>query len=168
MDTANREMSALMVRRLEAKDVEPAIAIDAKVTGRRRDGYLGPKLKEALSPSGIQVSLAVEIDGRLAGFLLAKVFYGEFGRTEPAAVLDTIGVHPDFASRGVAAALLDQLRVNLRGLSISRLETEVAWDSQSLLSFFHHEGFKPAPRLCLALDLLSPAERERQERRAAR
>jgi GNAT superfamily N-acetyltransferase len=162
------EATETLVRRLGPEDVEAAIALDAKIVGRRRDGYLRPKMREALAESGIQVSLAADVDGRLAGFLLAKVYYGEFGRTEPAAVLDTLGVHPDYRSRGVAASLLDQLRVNLSGLAIPRLETEVSWDDPTLLSFFHHEGFRPAPRLCLALDLQSPAERDRLERRAGR
>jgi len=38
------------------------------------------------------VSLAAEIEGLLVGFLLARVYYGEFGTLEPAAVMDTIGV----------------------------------------------------------------------------
>src|SRR5690242_10959533 len=93
---------SVVARRLEARDVEAVIALDARVTGRRREGYLRPKIREALAESGIQASLAAEVDGRLAGFLLAKVYYGEFGRTEPVAVLDTIGVHPDRRAKGVA------------------------------------------------------------------
>jgi hypothetical protein len=53
----------------------------------------------------------------------------------------------------VASALLDQLRTNLLGLGIGTLQTEVRWDSPDLLSFFQHEGFTIAPRICLDLDL---------------
>ncbi len=162
------EKAEVVVRRLEPRDVDGVIALDAKVIGRRREGYLRPKLKEALEESGITVSLAADMNGRLAGFLLGKVYYGEFGATEPVAVLDTLGVHPDAKGQGVAAALMDQLRANLRGLRIPRLRTEVGWDVQDLLSFFHHEGFRPAARICLELDLESAAERERIERRASR
>lgn len=157
----------VVVRRLEAADVDGVVALDAKVIGRKREGYLRPKLKEAFAESAIEVSLAADVDGRLAGFLLGKVYYGEFGATEPVAVLDTLGVHPDAKGRGVAAALMDQLRTNLKALRIARLRTEVGWDVQDLLSFFHHEGFRPAARICLELDLESAAERERIERRAA-
>jgi GNAT superfamily N-acetyltransferase len=126
-----------------------------------------PKLKEALTESGIQVSLVGEVDRHVAGFLLAKVYYGEFGVAEPTAVLDTIGVASDDRGHGVAAALLEQLRTNLRGLGIPRLGTEVHWDDQSLLSFFHHEGFRPAARLCLECDLDDRRLRERADARAA-
>ena len=81
---------------------------------------------------------------------------GEFGVTEPVAVLDTVGVHPDFQGQGVGHALLDQLAVNLRGLGVGSLRTEVGWESQGLLRFFHEAGFVPAPRLSLELDLSRP------------
>ena len=43
---------------------------------------------------------------------LARVYYGEFGLTERAAVMDVIGAHPDSRGRQVGAALIDQLRTN--------------------------------------------------------
>src|SRR5262245_16683189 len=92
-----------IVRRLTPADLERVIGLDAKITGRRRDGYFQAKLAENLSRAGIQVSLAADTGPAFTGFLLAKVWYGEFGTTEPVAVLDTIGVHPDFRGRGVGA-----------------------------------------------------------------
>ena len=71
-------------------------------------------------------------------------------------MLDTVGVHPDFQGQGVGRALLRQLYVNLRGLGVGSLRTEVGWDAQELIRFFHREGFQPAPRLSLELDLSAP------------
>ena len=141
------------VRSLEAADLERVIVIDARITGRRRDEYFRLKMQQALRDTGIAISLAAEIDGLCAGYLLARVYYGEFGRTEKVAVLDTLGVHPDFKRRGIGAALLDQLRTNLLGLGVPCLQTEIGWSNLDLLAFFHHEGFQPAPRFCLDLDL---------------
>lgn len=149
-------MEPVEVRRLRPSDLEAVIALDAKNVGRRRDEYFKVKLQQNLVETGIQVSLAAELDRCFCGFLLARVFYGEFGTLEPVAVLDTLDVHPDFRRRGVGRALLRQLRVNLRGLGVGRLQTEVAWDDQALLGFFHGEGFRPAERLCLDLDLAEP------------
>jgi GNAT superfamily N-acetyltransferase len=72
---------------------------------------------------------------------------------EPVSVLDTLDVHPDFKGQGVARSLMEQLRRNLRGLGVTWLQTEVSWDAPTLLSFFHHEGFRPAERFCLDLEL---------------
>jgi ribosomal protein S18 acetylase RimI-like enzyme len=153
--TVNR-VNEIVVRNLRPTDLEAVVALDARNVGRRRDEYFRLKLEQNLAETGIKVSLAAEIDDAFGGFLLARVYYGEFGRTEPVAVLDTIDVHPDFRGQGVGAALLHQLRTNLVGLGVSCLQTEVSWDDQRLLGFFHHEGFRPAPRLCLDLDMGAP------------
>jgi ribosomal protein S18 acetylase RimI-like enzyme len=145
--------AAAIIRQLRPKDLEAVIALDAKVMGRRRDEYFKVKLTQALSDTGIQISLGAVIDGAFVGFLLARVYYGEFGAPEPVAVLDTMGVHPDFRGRGVGSDLIDQLRTNLLGLGIRKLQTEVGWNNPSLLWFFQREGFEPAPRYCLDLDL---------------
>lgn len=144
---------AATVRRLHPSDLERVVEIDALVTGRPRRGYFVHKLQTNLLDSSVEVSLGAEADGRLIGFALCRVWTGEFGATEPVAVLDTIGVHPDFRHRGVGEALLEQLAVNLRGLCVARLRTEVAWDELALLGFFHRRGFRPAARLCLDLEL---------------
>jgi GNAT superfamily N-acetyltransferase len=153
VESVSREGEDAVVRQLRAQDLEAVIALDAKVVGRRREEYFKLKLKQALSDTGIQVSLGAEIEGMFVGFLLARVYYGEFGAPEPVAVLDTMGVHPDFRGRGVAADLIDQLRTNLLGLGIRTLQTEVSWQNPGLLAFFQREGFQPAPRFCLDLDL---------------
>ncbi len=156
---------AVIVRNLRPRDLEAVIDLDARVTGRRRAEYFKVKLAQALADTGVQVSLAAELDGAFAGFLLSRVYYGEFGEAEQTAVLDTIGVHPRCRGRGVGAALLRQLRQNLTGLGIRSLRTEVGWDAQELLPFFHRQGFRPADRLCLDLDLAHA--RAAEERRAA-
>ena len=154
------EEQTVVVRRLRPADLGAVVALDAKNTGRVRDVYFRVKLAQNLAETGIQISLAAELQGAFAGFLLARVFYGEFGTLEPVAVLDTFGVHPDFRGRGVGRALLGQLRTNLRGLGIPRLRSDVGWDDQNLLGFFHHEGFRPAPILCLELDLTGIPDEE--------
>jgi ribosomal protein S18 acetylase RimI-like enzyme len=141
----------VVVRGLRPEDLDAVVAIDAKSTGRRREEYFRIKLRQNLAETGIKVSLAAEADGLFRGFLLARVYYGEFGTLEPVAVLDTLGVHPDTRGQGVGHALMEQLLVNLAGLGVRTLRTEVAWEDTSLLGFFHHERFRPAARLCLEL-----------------
>jgi ribosomal protein S18 acetylase RimI-like enzyme len=145
------------VRNLRPDDFDDVVAVDAKSVGRHREEYFRIQLAENLSATGVRVSLAAElavgIDRAFAGFLLARVLYGEFGRTEPAAVLDTFAVHPDFRGRGVGKALLGQLARNLRALGVGSIQTEVSWDDPELLTFFQHEGFRPASRIALDLSL---------------
>lgn len=143
----------VFVRNLRPDDLAAVVRLDARNIGRSREVFLSQKLEQAFSDTGIALSLGVEMDDRLVGFLLARVYYGEFGVVEPAAVLDVIGVDPDYRGRHVAAAMIDQLRTNLLGLGIKRLQTEVRWDNPELLTFFEREGFRLAQRVCLDLDL---------------
>ncbi len=147
------EHDPVLVRNLRPRDLDAVILLDSKITGRKRTEYFKTKLAQALSDTGIQVSLAAEVDGQFVGFLLARVYYGEFGATEQSAVLDTIGVNPNVRGKGVGRALLDQLRGNLIGLGIRALQTEVGWRDLDLLAFFQRSGFQPSGRLCLDLPL---------------
>lgn len=153
LDSTESRAAACRVRRLRPGDLERVVALDELITGHERRGYFEHKLQTNLLDSSVEVSLGAEIDGILVAFLLARVWTGEFGATEPVAVLDTLGVQPAFQHRGIGEALLDQLATNLRGLGVSTLRTEVAWDGFELLRFFHRRGFRPAARLCLDLDL---------------
>jgi ribosomal protein S18 acetylase RimI-like enzyme len=109
------------------------------------------KFDEAMDPAGIRVSLTARRDGAIAGFLMARADRGDFGRSAPVAVLDTIGVDPDSAHHGVGHALLAQLCFNLEALHIDRLETSVAPRDLALQGFLYGAGFEPSQRLAFAL-----------------
>jgi ribosomal protein S18 acetylase RimI-like enzyme len=135
------------VRSMREADLKALVAIDRRITGRDRSAYFERKLAEAMHESDVRVSLVAEIDGRDVGFIMARVDLGEFGRIEPAAVMDTIGVDPDYAGRGVGRALLSQLLANLTTLRVDRVLTEVDWGDQELMAYLDRCGFKPSGRL---------------------
>lgn len=146
------ETDAVLVRELRASDLEAVVRIDALRSGRARREYYQGKLEEARAARP-RISLAAELDGRLVGFLLGRLYYGEFGLPEPTAVIDSLGVDPASSGKHVGRALMRQLRGNLRALSIESIRTEVEWDAHELLAFLARQGFRPAPRLCLELRL---------------
>lgn len=136
------------VRAMKETDLPAIIAIDRGITGRNRSNYFKERLAEALFDSDVRVSLVAERDGLPVGFIMARVDLGEFGRFEPAAVLDTIGVDPDCRDQGVGRALLSQLLMNLNTLRIERVRTEIDWRDRELLGFLDHCGFLPSQELC--------------------
>jgi ribosomal protein S18 acetylase RimI-like enzyme len=142
-------MSEPTVRLLEERDLADLTRIDAHWSGRRRPEYLRRRLESALRDSAVRVSLGAELDGALVGFVLGSVFFGEFGRPEPFATIDTIAVHPELGGRGIAGALWRQLARNVHALGIERIETQVAWNDWKLLAFLERMGFRPAARTCL-------------------
>ena len=138
------------LRALKADDLDGVARIDRRLTGRDRSTYLRHAIDEALGESGIRVSLAAMVDGALAGFVMARVDAGDFGRTAPVAILDTVGVDPLHKGQGIGRALLSQLFVNLGALRVERVETVVDVRDLGLLGFFVRAGFGPAERLAFA------------------
>lgn len=144
---------AAVVRTMREDDLDDVVRIDAQESGRSRRDYFELMLRRSVKDSRLQASLVATIDGRTVGFLIASVFYGDFGVVEPAASIDAIGVQREYRGRRVASELLNQLRLNLSGLRVRTIRTEVAWDDFDLLGFFKREGFAPAQRLCLELEV---------------
>ncbi|MFQ5722962.1 MAG: GNAT family N-acetyltransferase [Terriglobia bacterium] len=154
------ETDPVLVRTLRQDDLDAVVAIDAAAFGRRRPRYFELMLERATQHSALQVSLGAELDARVVGFLLASLYYGEFGLVEPTASIEAIGVDPQYRGRHVGRALMRQLRLNLGALHMTTLRTEVAWDDFELLAFFRREGFAPTGRLCLEcrLDPTAPLD----------
>jgi ribosomal protein S18 acetylase RimI-like enzyme len=132
------------VRSLAEGDLDSIVRIDANAVGRARRDYYRDRVTAALRDSRIRASLVAEVDGLVVGFLMATMHYGEFGRPEPAAVIDAIGVDPAFRGRKVAKALLRQFLMNAAALGVERVQTEVRWDDVDLVGFFSSQAFRPA------------------------
>jgi GNAT superfamily N-acetyltransferase len=135
------------VRSLRPEDVGDLIRIDRRLTGRNRNAYIARQVEEALHDSAVRISLVAYCDGAAVGYLAAKVDFGDVGRTEPTAIIDTLAVDPDRVGSGIGTALVSQLLVNLTALRVERIETEVARDGLDLLAFFYRLGFAPSSRL---------------------
>ena len=139
--------SKVALSALKPDDLYDVVRIDKGVTGQRREAFFYELVDEAMKDSAVRVSLVARIDGIAAGFVMARTNFGDYGRTEPVAVLDTIGVDPDYSGQGIGHALLSQLFANLDGLGVERVETVVANKDFQLLRFFYNVGLKPSQQL---------------------
>lgn len=148
------------IRSMMPEDVASVVRIDEQSAGRRRPEYFDLMVERSVRNAGLQVSLVAEIDRHVVGFVIATVYYGEFGIVEPAASIDAIGVDMNHRRNRIGRALMDQLRQNLGALRVGSIRTEVDWTDFQLLVFLQKEGFTPAPRLCLEtrLDPTAPIE----------
>lgn len=146
-DYAALSRDRIPVRSLTEADSPFIVAVDRKVTRRDRSTYYKRKIAEVTKESGVRVSLVAEIDGQFAGFVMARTEFGEFGRAQSTAVLDTIGVDPAYGRHSVGRALMSQLLTNLASLGVDKVQTQLAWNSFSLLGFLNRCGFKPSQRL---------------------
>jgi N-acetylglutamate synthase-like GNAT family acetyltransferase len=150
-DTLARDR--VQIRTLMEKDLPAVIRIDRKLSGQDRSAYYRSKFQEMLVESGIRVSLVAERKDLPAGFIMARVDYGEFGKPSPTAIIDTLGVHPGEKGTGVGQALLAQLLINLATLQVESLRSQVQWSQPELHGFLQHCGFTPSQRLVLCKDI---------------
>jgi ribosomal protein S18 acetylase RimI-like enzyme len=150
----------VIVRSMRQEDLDAVVAIDAVSTGRQRPHYFRRMLERTVKEADFQISLVAEVEGVVAGCVIATLFYGEYGVMEPAASIDAIGVLEAYRRQHVGMALMRQLRLNLSGLRIESIRTEVLWDDFELLRFFKSEGFKPGTRICLERSI-DPTQPER-------
>ena len=137
------------IRLMRASDVDAVVRIDAAATGRARPRYFELMLQRALDFAGLQISLVAEVDGRVVGYLIGSLYYGEYGMTEPTASIDAIGVDATMRRHQIAHELFEQLRRNVGAIGATSIRTEVQWSNFDLLGFLRSEGFAPAARLCL-------------------
>ncbi len=152
-DSGTLPTDDVVVRLLREGDLDPIIRVDAASMGRRRTEYFQSKLDQALRGGKLQSSLVAELDGRVVGFVLASIYYGEFGQAEPVAVVESLGVDPAYRGKHAGQALMRQLVMNLRALRVERIETQVTFKQTDVLEFLTAQGFRPAARVCLELEL---------------
>jgi len=135
------------VSAMQKDDLREIVRIDRGVTGRDRTRYIATLLDESMGNSAIRVSLCARVEGAIAGFVMARADFGDFGRTAPVAVIDTIGVDVAHWKSGIGRSLMEQLFANCGELQVERLETLVAADDLALMAFFQRVGFRPSQRL---------------------
>jgi N-acetylglutamate synthase-like GNAT family acetyltransferase len=142
------------VRMIRMNDLDSVVAIDRLITGQERREYYQRKLEQAVdNKHNVNASLAAEVDGKVVGFMMGDVFFGEYGIPDASATVDTIGVHPDFQKHGVASDLMDQFLMNMKAANVKKVYTLVNWSDFALESFFSRHKFQPSKRISLELQL---------------
>ena len=140
-------------RTLMQEDLPALIRIDKHITGLDHSGYYQRKVREVMEETGIRVSMVAEIKGQICGFIMARVDFGEFDRTEPTAVLDTLGVDPAYGHQQVGSALLSQLLANLTSLQLEKIRTVVGADHFDILNFLMKNGFRTSQQLAFVCNV---------------
>lgn len=137
------------IRQLADDGIEQMIAIDAGHTGRARRRFFEKRLAAVRHHPDDYVLVGIMRNASLAGFAIARLQRGEFGRQQCVAVLDAIGVDPGSQEAGVGRELMLQLEKELRQRQVTLLQSQVAWTSQRMLGLMQSSGFRLAPRLVL-------------------
>jgi len=142
------------IRLMKEDDIEAIVNIDTKVGGAERKEYYEGKINLMLDSVGsIATSLVAVHEGQVIGFVMGKVFKGEFGIPEKKAQLDTIGIDPDFGGQGIGSKLLEEFENHVKMAGVENIQTLVDWENKSLMKFFNNSGFAPSQTLNLEKDV---------------
>lgn len=140
MTTAERRESKLRIRPMEPEDIDQVLAIDRKISGVRRAITYTDLITGDLG-GVLDLSFVAEVNGEVAGFILARHAYvGE--PVIEVGLIQILGVDPDYWRQGIATKLVNALleRCQSKGLKTVRIMVNER-DSQ-LQDLFKHLGFR--------------------------
>jgi len=150
--------SSTRVRALRPSDLDAVINIDAANVGRARRGFFVTRLAAVKHDPNLFLALGIEQKGELVGFVIARIFRGEFGTAEPIASIDAIGVEASKQGRGLGSALLAGFESAMRKRGIAEVMSQDLWSGAPLMRFFAASGFGLAPRWVLERRLDEPID----------
>lgn len=154
----HRPTLARPVRALRPADLEAVVALDAELTGVRKDDYWREVLARFVARRG-GLALGVAADpeagrdaARLDGFLVGEVRAFEFG-SESCGWIFSLGVRPAASRSGVASALVEEACARFARAGVTRIRTMVTRTDVPLLSLFRSQGFVGGPFVQLELEI---------------
>lgn len=143
-----------IMRVLKQADLDDIVDIDEAASKQSRREYYERKIASILNKkTNINCSIVCEVDGKVVGFVMGYLFFGEFGISDGTATIDALGVHPTFRNYGVASEMLDQFMMNMKAAGVKKIYTLVNWDDFALEKFFSRQKFIPSKRINLELEL---------------
>ncbi|MCJ2556599.1 MAG: GNAT family N-acetyltransferase [Candidatus Thermoplasmatota archaeon] len=130
----------IKIRSLKRQDVQSALKIQRKITGRSPKAGWKKELETHIKDYP-QECLAAEYAGILAGFIIGEVKTLKFG-VEKSGWIVIVGVDPEFMGQGIGKKLGKKLLSHFKRKGIKQVFTAVPWDSSDMLAFFKSLGFE--------------------------
>jgi len=144
---------SLSVRPVRRGDLDQIVAIDATVTGLKKQSYWRSVYRRYGDAERTgRKFLVAEADGRVVGFVIGEVRDWEFG-SPPCGWVFAIDVRPDSRLAGVGARLLEAICTSFQRAGVRKVRTLLARDNTLILSFFRSQGMMAGPFIPLEMDL---------------
>ena len=145
----------IKIRLMEVYDFNAVVRIDERILKASRSDYYRLKFETLVqSPDHLPTSLVAEKeDGKVIGFVMGRLYIGEYGISDEKATLDTIGVDPDYQNKGIGQQLIKEFADHLRSLGVQKMDTLVDEKDTELMHFFSANGFIPSKTINLERSL---------------
>ena len=144
------------IRSIDTDDLETVLAIDRAHTKYSRRRFFEKRFAQAAAHPAQFVQIGFARGGALRGFAIAHLLRGQFGREDPVAVLDALGVELDNQSHGMGQLLIGHLLEILQQRGVRVLHSQASWNNHDLLRFFDRCGFGLSSRVVLERTVAEP------------
>jgi ribosomal protein S18 acetylase RimI-like enzyme len=152
-EPAKGQAPAVTVRPVRRGDLEQVIAIDAAVTGLRKDAYWRSVYRRYGVPGNApRQFLVAAAGGQVVGYVIGEVRDWEFG-SPPCGWVFAINVDPRARLAGTGTRLLQSLAATFRRAGVRKMRTMLARDNTLILSFFRSQGLTAGSLIPLEMDL---------------
>jgi len=139
MTPIERRETKVRIRPMEPEDIDSVLAIDRKITGVRRAVTYTDLITGDLG-GVLDLSFVAEVNGQVAGFILARRVYVGEPVTE-VGLIQILGVDPDFWRQSIATRLVKALLETCRAKKLSAVRIMVNERDSQLRGLFVHLGF---------------------------
>ena len=130
----------IVIRRMKATDAQAIGKIDAAIDKRPTRLDFKQIVPEELKRRE-DASYVAEIKGKVVGFMLSYITYGNFG-ADRCAWIARFGVNPKWMGQGIGKRLAEEILKAYKDKGVTEIFTSVRWDATDILSFFKTLGFE--------------------------
>jgi len=135
-----RTEANVKIRPMEPEDISDILEIDRKISGvQRAFTYKGSF--HGLIGGEMGMSLVVEMDDKVVGFVLAYLSYVREQVSE-ACMINIFGVDPKYRKQGIASMLFKKLLNECHSKKIGLVCVTLQDQDRELKNFFEHIGFE--------------------------
>ncbi len=147
-------MPEVKIRLLEEKDISDVMEIfraNTEATETEAND-LKKTILGAIEFGDPMASLAAEVDGIVAGFMVGVPEFRTFG-LGGIGWIKLLGIHPEYKRQGIGLKLGEAIIEHFSNTGIKQVKTLVDWDDRELIPFFQQVGFDKSKMIVLELNL---------------
>ncbi len=130
----------ILIRRMKKTDAEAIGKIDAAITKAPSQLDFKQIVSEEIKRA-VDTSYVAEIKGKVVGFMISYMTYGNFG-ADRCAWIAMFGVDPKWMGQGIGKRLAEEIFKVYKEKGVTEVFTSVRWDATDILSFFKTLGFE--------------------------
>jgi ribosomal protein S18 acetylase RimI-like enzyme len=125
---------------MKKEDAEAIARIDAAIEKRPSLVDFKQIVSEEVKRTA-DASFVAEIKGKIVGFMISYITYGNFG-ADRCAWIAMFGVAPKWMGQGIGKKLAEEIFNVYKTKGVEEVFTSVRWDATDILSFFKTLGFE--------------------------